>query len=194
MQNVLLGAFACVFVVFASVSLAFAGVTIGYQGKAEDAEAIQKVLATARAEATAYGWEVKDANVSDASVTRFAREKKSPYKGPLNGIVIYAHPMCEPIYIQFGTDLIVQSYVKTQFAGADVHVKVVELFRKLKPLLADFEVSDEGEYWETNDRAKLEMRIASDGKAIEDLKKLRPNTIGPVKMGDGRIVDLIMQK
>jgi hypothetical protein len=184
------GLFPGIFALFFFVSAAFAGVTVHYRGKAKDAAAVEQVLAAARSEASRYGWEVKDANVIDASVPRNSGAKEKTYKGPLTGIVIYAHPMCEPVYIQFGTDLLMQDYVKTQFAGPDIHVKLIGLLRKIRPLLADLHVSDEGEYWETGDKAKLEMQIAAVSKMIEAIRKSHPNVKGPIKIGNGRIVDL----
>ena len=42
--------------------------------------------------------------------------------------------------------------VKTQYAGIDIHRNIIQLFRYLKEkYLADFTLTDEGEYWETND-------------------------------------------
>jgi hypothetical protein len=41
--------------------------------------------------------------------------------------------------------------VKTQFAGIETHKFIIQLFRYLKDkYFADFKLSDEGEYWETN--------------------------------------------
>jgi hypothetical protein len=57
-------------------------------------------------------------------------------------------------------------------------------------MLADLQVFDEGEYWETGDRAKLELQIATVNKMIEAIRKSHPNAKGPFKLGDGRIVDL----
>jgi hypothetical protein len=163
---------------------------VHYQGKAKDAAAIEQALAAARSEAIHYGWQVKDANVTNASISRNTGGEAKTYNGPLTGIVIYAHPMCEPVYIQFGTDLIMQDLVKTQFAGADIHMKLIDLLRKLRPLLADLHVDDEGEYWETGDKAKLERQISTVNKMIEGIRKSYPNVKGPIKIGDGRIVDL----
>ena len=42
--------------------------------------------------------------------------------------------------------------VKTQYAGMEIHRNVIQLFRYLnEKYLADFILSDEGQYWETND-------------------------------------------
>jgi hypothetical protein len=190
MRAVLIGAMHAVVAVLLFGSVSCAGVTVHFQGKAKDAAAVAKVLAAARSLARDHGWDVKDANLANASVPRIVAGKETVYQGPLNGIAIYPHPMCEPIYIRFGTDLFMRDWVKTQFAGADVHIEVIDLLRKLKPLLADLQVEDEGEYWATNDRAKLAISIATVNAMIESLRRSRPDLKGPVKIGD-RIIDLM---
>ena len=191
MRRLLAGAIAYIVLATVSAPVSFAGVTVHYQGKAKDAEAIQKVLAEARSAASRYGWEVKDAHVANASLTREEDGKEKAYKGPLTGIVIQAHPMCEPVHIQFGTDLVMRDFVKTQFAGADVHVKVIELLKQLKPLLVSLEVLDEGEYWDTGDKGRLKAQIAEVSAMMAAIRKSHPKAKGPVKIGSGRIVDIV---
>lgn len=88
------------------------GVTIHYEGKVSSAEGVGGILSEAAAYAAEHGW---------AAV---ARE---------HGLVLTPHGLCEPLELSFnGTDL-APSWVKTQFAGPDVHTLVVGLFRKLAP-------------------------------------------------------------
>jgi hypothetical protein len=47
--------------------------------------------------------------------------------------------------------------VKTQYAGVELHQFVIQLFRYLnRKYFADFKMTDEGSYWETNDLALLQ--------------------------------------
>jgi len=47
--------------------------------------------------------------------------------------------------------------VKTQYAGVELHQFVIQLFRYLnKKYFADFKLTDEGSYWETNDLVLLQ--------------------------------------
>lgn len=47
--------------------------------------------------------------------------------------------------------------VKTQYAGVETHKFIIQLFRYLNAkYFADFKMSDEGQYWETNDETLLE--------------------------------------
>ena len=58
--------------------------------------------------------------------------------------------------------------VKTQYAGSEVHLFVIQLFRYLnKKYLSDFELSDEGEYWETNDEYLLRKKFDRSTELID---------------------------
>jgi len=60
--------------------------------------------------------------------------------------------------------------VKTQFASPEVHVWIVGLLKYLKKrYIADLQVSDEGEYWETGDIRVLREKMDLIGKKIEQL-------------------------
>lgn len=50
--------------------------------------------------------------------------------------------------------------IKTQFASPDLHIWIIGLLKYLKKrYMPDLEVSDEGEYWETGDRAALVAKM-----------------------------------
>jgi hypothetical protein len=58
-------------------------------------------------------------------------------------------------------------FVKTQFGSVEGHVALVEMFTALKrEFLLDLEVSDEGGYWETRDRAELIRKLELINRAI----------------------------
>lgn len=83
-----------------------------------------------------------------------------------------------------------QDFVKTQFAGADVHIAVVELFEALKPLLKNLEVIDEGKYWGTHDRSALLRNLEAVELKLARVKKEHPDAIGPIFLENGRIIDV----
>ena len=59
-------------------------------------------------------------------------------------------------------------FCKTQFAGACAHIVVCRLLRELKDrFIPRLYVSDEGEYWQTEDIEKLEEHIGSLGEMIK---------------------------
>lgn len=60
--------------------------------------------------------------------------------------------------------------VKTQFASAELHVWIIGLLKYLKKrYIADLEVSDEGQYWETGDVRVLRERMDFLGRKIDQL-------------------------
>jgi hypothetical protein len=167
-----------------------AGVTLHYEGVAKDRTSAAQALSMARTEAQRHGWKVEDATVTNASITRVIDEVEKPYNGSLTGIVIYPHPMCEPLYLQFDSDLFLQDFVKTQFSGPDIHVSIVQLLRKIQPYFREFKVDDEGEYWATGDRTKLLKNLDSVNTMIAAIKRSQPRAQGPIKLSDGRIMDI----
>jgi hypothetical protein len=50
--------------------------------------------------------------------------------------------------------------VKTQYAGIEIHQFLIQLFKYLNvKYFADFTMTDEGEYWETNDLSLLKTNF-----------------------------------
>jgi hypothetical protein len=153
-----------------------AGVTIHFEGTAKSAADVSSVLTTAAEFAKNHGWMV--VQVPAAS-------------GKLSGVVLYPHNMSEPVWLQFGMDLSLRDSVKTQFAGANVHIEVIRLFDALKPILKSLSINDEGEYWEKRDPLVLENHLNEVRESLRQMKREEPAMYGPVKLKDGRIVDLI---
>ncbi len=170
---------------------AWAGVTIHFEGEAKNDKAIDAIITEATAFAAKRGWRVESASKAKGELERVKDDKSVKYVGPIRGIILYPHAMCEPVYLQFGSDHAMQDFVKTQFAGADVHIAVIELLRLLKPKFSRLKVEDEGEYWETGNRSKLEQHISTVNRMIKDIIREKPSARGPVKLKDGRMVDII---
>jgi hypothetical protein len=164
---------AAVIAVLASVAPLHAGVTINYEGAASSKEAIAKILATATAIAKKNQWKIADASAEHVTLERVVNEKPVRYEGRLTGVVIYPSEKCEPVQLQFGDDLFMQDFTKTQFAGAEIHVKVIELFLAIRPFFKKLTIDDEGEYWETRDRRLLEQHLGETNSAIEAIKSKR---------------------
>jgi hypothetical protein len=58
--------------------------------------------------------------------------------------------------------------VKTQFAGAEAHIKIIELLRYLSSkYLTDFEMMDESRYWDTKNPDDLHIKMDSINLIIE---------------------------
>ena len=95
--------------------------------------------------------------------------------------ILFSPTKCEPVFLTFtpegwsssflnlqipeqiaeiGSMLMYCINVKTQYAGEDIHIALVHLLKYLeKKYFSYAEVSDEGEYWETMDKAVLHKRF-----------------------------------
>ena len=97
----------------------------------------------------------------------------------LKGIQFVPHPKCEPVWLFFTSagfmstpfhvaldaeELYPERKVwittLTHYAGPDVHIAILNLFKHLKrTYIHDLEVHDEGGYWASGDRLALVRRI-----------------------------------
>jgi hypothetical protein len=74
--------------------------------------------------------------------------------------------LCCPAKLRYNNpatnDLMVETVsTKTQYAGMDVHITVLKLLQYFKDkYFSVFELSDEGDYWETKDETVLKGRFA----------------------------------
>jgi hypothetical protein len=178
-------------VIFLCASTVNAGVTIHYEGTAISAEAIPKILSLVTATAKKNQWRVDDASSSRGKLERVIDEKDKDYQGRVTGVVVRIGDDCEPLHFQFGDDLFMQDFVKTQFARAEVHVQIVALLDSLRPYFRKLTVDDEGEFWEKRDRAVLEGHMRKIDSLLAEIKKKDPKAKGPVRLKSGRIADII---
>lgn len=176
---------------------AFAGVTIHYQGELRPGVTLQQLTDSACQAATDRSWQcvlvsgdeipMLDRRTAD-SIKRL--DQATDVAAEARGAVIYADPMCEPLYLVFGARRRIDNSVKTQFAGAEVHIGIVEVLAAIKPYFAQLTVDDEGGYWQTRDRAKLTAAIAAVDAQLAEAQRRDPSAIGPMKTSGGRIIDL----
>ena len=116
--------------------------------------------------------------------------KNSSYAGEIYGIS-FTPPECETVDISFLSNYKMSNFInlkfygfsdnqqdkeylymlsaKTQYAGINVHKIIIELFRHLKKqnYFSDFNLTDEGEYWETGDEKLLEIKFKRLGSLID---------------------------
>ena len=175
---------------------AFAGVTIHYEVALSNADDVAALKRAACDIALNNEWSCVDladqdqGQVLDSITLRFVREIEAGDQ-PLDGVVIHPHEMSEPVNLVFGPSLIHKNFVKTQFAGPRVHAQIVDMLRKLSPLLRSIEVIDEADYWESGNSRDMEAAFASVDAQIEAIKRDRRDVHGPVKLSDGRILDIV---
>jgi hypothetical protein len=172
------------------------GVSIHYSGQLKDATLLPLLVE-----------EVEDiAKILDWTYTIFLREYpnnnfESVTSDNDYGIMVSPHG-CEPVVFvfdskghiyapwlkQFFTEPfpIYNISTKTQFAGVETHIKVIELMRYFnKKYFKNFAMTDEGEYWETGDRTIVEEKISFLGDKINQLTNSLKNT----KMKEGETME-----
>ncbi len=105
----------------------------------------------------------------------------------LRGIMFCPHPESEWVYLYFSEkgaltspatlqfvdpnldpNFAFSAFTKTQFAGPEVHIAVLKLLDYLnKKYELSLQISDEGEYWETRDEARLRKNFERNGLLID---------------------------
>jgi len=149
------------------------GLSIHYSGSISNPGCLSELINEVQDIAAVYNWpcEIYECKFPENQYSR------NTYSDKIYGIS-FTPPGCESVFICFlsngkisgpsqlelfgnseiETDkryLYIVS-VKTQFAGAEVHMVVVHLFRYLsQKYFARFNMSDEGNYWETSDENVL---------------------------------------
>jgi len=167
------------------------GVTIHFEGQLFNEAAFSALLETTSTFARQNGWPTEPLKSKNAKLLRVRDEVDWDYCGPVKGIRIFPHDDCDPIRLEFDSDLYIQDYTKTQFAGATIHLKVLELLALIQPFFSTFSVKDEGEYWETRNLTVLVEHMNSTQQVIEDMLREDPSAAMKVKTPEGRIIDLI---
>jgi hypothetical protein len=167
------------------------GVTIHFEGKLKDDEAYNSLMASSKKFAIEMEWPVSEISETEVTLQRVKDEEDWDYIGPVKGIEILPHEACDPFRLEFDRDLYIQEFVKTQFAPAQIHVLLIDFLRKHKNLFDNLEIIDEGEFLETNDLEVLESHIEACDKQMEECLSQPEKYYGPVKLENGRIVDLM---
>lgn len=84
---------------------------------------------------------------------------------PVSLVFFPSGRLCCPVKLQYNNpavnDMMVETVsTKTQYAGMDVHITVLKLLQYFKDkYFSAFELTDEGNYWETKDEAVLKVQF-----------------------------------
>jgi len=167
------------------------GVTIHFEGSLRSQEALDDLLVAAHKFAQANGWHVEAIDSPEATLQRVRNEEDWDYTGPVRGVALFPGPDCDPVRLEFDRDLYIQEFTKTQFAGADTHVRVVELLRAIEPFFRELSIEDEGELWETGDHETLQAHLDACDRALESFLAEHPTAQRKVRLEDGRIADFL---
>jgi len=167
------------------------GVTIHFEGRLRDQTAYEGLVGVVSSLAESQGWRTETIDSAEVTLLRVRDEQEWDYVGPVKGITVYLHEDCDPVRLEFDRDLYVQEFTKTQFAGADYHLKVINLLKTIQPFFSELKVDDEAEYWDTNDRSTLQYHLDTIQKMIAAELKKNPFARARVKAPDGKIIDLM---
>jgi hypothetical protein len=113
------------------------GVTIHYEGHLTNEAAYNDLLGLVSSIAEAKGWQTEAIASEKVTLLRVRDEKNWNYTGPVKGVAVLLHDDCDPVRFEFDKDLYVQEFTKTQFAGPEYHLKVIDLLRTVQPVFRD---------------------------------------------------------
>lgn len=170
------------------------GVTIHFEGQLRGEGQYAALLRGARAFAFTRGWPVREIDEREKILNRVIDEREVEYVGPVLGIELQPHLGAEPLRFEFDKHLFIQQYCKTQFAGADTHIEIIELFSEVAPLFFNLDIADEGEYWELRDRSILQGNLDAVEAMIAEALRKDPTAQGPIRLESGRIADVVSDR
>jgi len=162
------------------------GLSIHYSGKLRDKSLLPELIIEVKEIAEHYKWPCRMLEI-ELPETPF--DEFDP-KQPVFGIVV-SPPDCETIYFSFLSNGIMcnptwvehcadndenknymySNHTKTQYAGVEVHQKVILLFRYItKKYFAEFDMLDESKYWETGDEQLMMLNFEKYNTLVNNLE------------------------
>lgn len=165
------------------------GVTIHFEGKVKGPTAYSLLIDEIREFADSHAWSIEEIPQAIRTLQRVRNEKDSDYSGPTFGLVLSPDPDCDPLRFEFDKEFYIQEFVKTQFAGAEIHIAITHLLRRTQPFFDSLKVFDEGGFWDTSDQIALEQHIDRCNEVLRDLLAKNPRAKGPIRLPNGRIGD-----
>ena len=135
------------------------GLSIYYKGRIKDRALLPQLVEAVTDICNEMGWSNQRFDEPAAEGMFFAPEGSEPLSltfDPEGQLTDFRH-----IALRIELDEPIQGViVKTQYAGADAHKAVIDLFRWIaREYLDDFEMVDESYYWETGDETVLRERF-----------------------------------
>jgi hypothetical protein len=167
------------------------GVTVHFEGRLKGAQAFSSLLLHIEGIARAETLLTERFEISNAKLGRGSEEQPWDYVGPTKGIVLYLHEDSEPLRLEFDQELYIDEWVKTQFAGVAIHIRLIQILKEIRGFFQTFAVNDEGEYWESENKIVLAEHIRRCDQVIKEFAAKNPHSKTKVREPSGRITDLI---
>jgi hypothetical protein len=167
--------------------------TIHYHGTLSDPARRESLVRHLTAYATSQGWETLPVDDADAGLTGIILQPSNglepiPFlfdaEGRLHALGDLLAPGGEPIYFVA---------VKTHYAGTDAHLAFCDLLRHIEDtFMPGLTVTDESEYWEHQDEAKLKAYFARLDRLAKNLCDHLTNDVAhSSEAGSDNIIDCI---
>ncbi|MBU0474773.1 MAG: hypothetical protein KKF62_11485 [Bacteroidetes bacterium] len=154
------------------------GISIHYKGKLNNTTLLQPFIDEIEDISKDMNW---DYNLfeNDITLPNTSKIENGIISGhlPLRGISINIHPKAESLYFYFDKNGNLRNLIsaclskedeikpnstsiKTQFAPIEIHITIINLLKYIKSkFISNFEVNDEGEFWETDDILLLRQKF-----------------------------------
>ncbi|MFA9388759.1 MAG: hypothetical protein ACERKD_03075 [Prolixibacteraceae bacterium] len=190
------------------------GLSFHYNGEISDAGRLPELIEEVKEIVSVYQWKF---NVFESSFPNNRLTEEKEYTDTIYGIC-FTPPGSETVFISFLSNgkmsspnnleffgkkatQVEQSYlymlsVKTQYSTQLIHATIIQLFRHISAkYLSNFNLSDEGEYWETNDENVLKQNFDRYTSLIDNfalgLETLPINTNESYEQYFQRIMDIV---
>ena len=167
------------------------GVTVHFEGSLKSDQAFSSLLLRIEEISRAETLLTERFENPQAKLGRASEERPWDYVGPTKGILLYLHEDCEPLRLEFDRELYVQEWVKTQFAGVDTHIRLIQILKDIERFFQTLVVNDEGEYWESENKEALAEHIDRCNEVIAEFAGKNPGSRIKVREPNGRLTDLI---
>jgi hypothetical protein len=179
-----------------SINFSVMGLTIHYSGRINPEASLESLIGECLEFANVFHWkyhifEREFPQVpfpDDYNDNIYGISISPPESEPLWFTFLSNGKMSGPAQLQFfgknsekeNLSFLYSLFTKTQFAGPEIHILVIEIFRHIsKKYLLDFTMSDEGKYCETGNREELETIFKQYNFLLdmfeEGLKHSKPN-------------------
>lgn len=141
----------------------FMGLSIHYSGKLKDVALLPQLVEEVQDVCDVLGWRFRGGE--DGFGFTPPESETFCFDFRPDGALV------NKLYLRYNIEPSHTVSVKTQFAGAEVHIAAVKLLKHLaKRYFAIFKVHDEGKYWETDDEAVLRRQFGVYGTLLNEVQ------------------------